>query len=261
VPEAIFTRDGDGFLPTELARGPWDPEALHGGAPAALLTRALEELHRDDGRHLGRLTFEFLRPVPMASLSVHTELLRSGRRAQRLGASLWAGDTEVCRVSALRLAPTPATVDPDLDGARLPAGQSEGRPLLFSLSGRDELSFAASAMEMRFVAGDVSPGPATVWMRLRHPLLAGEQPSPTVRTVAAADFGNGVSAALDFERFVFINPDLTVYLHRAPVGEWVCLDAHTRLGAAGGAVAQSALYDEQGPVGVAVQALVVTNRG
>ena len=35
--EAIFVREGDRFLPTDLARGPWSPEAQHGGAPAALL--------------------------------------------------------------------------------------------------------------------------------------------------------------------------------------------------------------------------------
>ena len=32
----LFERDGTRFVPTQLARGPWSPKALHGGAPAAL---------------------------------------------------------------------------------------------------------------------------------------------------------------------------------------------------------------------------------
>ena len=45
--------------------------------------------------------------------------------------------------------------------------------------------------------------------------------------MAAADFGNGVSRVLDFDRHLFVNTDLTVHLHREPVGEWVLLDART----------------------------------
>jgi hypothetical protein len=34
--------EGGRYEPTEHARGPWDPRALHGGAPAALIARAFE---------------------------------------------------------------------------------------------------------------------------------------------------------------------------------------------------------------------------
>ena len=85
-----------------------------------------------------------------------------------------------------------------------------------------------SAMEYRFVRGGFrEPGPATVWMRMRQPLVAGEEPSPLQRLLAAADSGNGVSATLDLAGYLFINVDLSVHLHRLPVGEWVCLDATT----------------------------------
>ena len=81
-------------------------------------------------------------------------------------------------------------------------------------------------MEVRFVRGGfVEPGPATAWLRMRHPLVAGEEPSPLQRTLIAADVGNGISAALDFRRFVFVNVDLTVHLERMPAGEWICVDA------------------------------------
>ena len=55
-----------------------------------------------------------------------------------------------------------------------------------------------------------------MWTRLTVPVVAGEEPSPLQRTAAAADFGNGVSRILDFESHVFINPDLTVALSRVP---------------------------------------------
>jgi hypothetical protein len=42
---ALFERDCERFVPTPLARGPWDPRALHGGAPSALLAWACE--HHD----------------------------------------------------------------------------------------------------------------------------------------------------------------------------------------------------------------------
>jgi hypothetical protein len=42
--ESIFLTDGELFTPTEHARGPWDPRALHGGAPAALMAAAFERM-------------------------------------------------------------------------------------------------------------------------------------------------------------------------------------------------------------------------
>ncbi len=80
-------------------------------------------------------------------------------------------------------------------------------------------------------------------MRLRHPLLPGEQLTPLARLAATADFGNGVGAALPFERFLFINADLTIHLQRQPRGEWIGLDARTLLHSGGTGLAESVLHD------------------
>ena len=97
-----------------------------------------------------------------------------------------------------------------------------------------------------------------VWMRLRQPLLAGEPRRARSRASRRrADFGNGVSASLPFERFLFINADLHVHLHRQPRGEWIGLDARTLLHAGGTGLAESVLHDLDGPVGRAFQSLVV----
>jgi hypothetical protein len=92
------------------------------------------------------------------------------------------------------------------------------------------------------------------------PLVEGEDPTPLQRTLAAADFGNGVGAALPWGEFVFINTDLTVYLHRHPASEWVCLDATTDVDTHGIGLAHSRLYDERGPIGHSLQALFVDRR-
>ena len=118
-----------------------------------------------------------------------------------------------------------------------------------------------TAMEYRFVRGAFRElGPATVWMRMRQPLVEGEEPSPLQRLLAAADSGNGVSATLDLERHIFINVDLSVHLLRLPEGEWVCLDAVTVPDGAGVGIADSTLHDERGPLGRAVQTLLVRER-
>jgi hypothetical protein len=116
-------------------------------------------------------------------------------------------------------------------------------------------------MEYRFLAGSFRDlGPATVWMRMRHPLVAGEQPTPLQRVLTAADSGNGVSATLDLGRYIFINVDLTVHLHRRPVGEWVCLEAITLPEPNGVGLADTGLHDERGPLGRALQTLLVRER-
>src|SRR4029077_12448173 len=100
---ALFEQDGSRFLPTELARGPWTPEALHGGPPAALLARCAEHVPGGEGTMVTRLTVELLRPVPVSPLAVETRVLRPGRKVQLVGASLHAGDVEVARATALRI--------------------------------------------------------------------------------------------------------------------------------------------------------------
>ena len=85
-------------------------------------------------------------------------------------------------------------------------------------------------------------------------------PSPFQRLAAAGDFGNGISATLSWDDYLFINPDLTLYIEREPVGEWICLESETRIARDGIGVAESVLYDERGRVGRATQALLVAPR-
>ena len=109
-------------------------------------------------------------------------------------------------------------------------------------------------------AASFGKGPARAWFRLALPLVDDEPASPLARAVAAADFGNGISRIVDFERYLFVNTDLTVHLHREPAGEWVLLDARTRLEPHGAGLAHSLLSDERGRLGLAAQSLFVAAR-
>ncbi len=279
--------DGTHFAPTEHARGPWDPGALHGGAPAALMAAAFERLEPGSDLRIARLGFEFLRPVPLAPLKLSMRIVRPGRRVQELAGELSveapaakpaaagaagrdedAGELVICRASALRVRAIPEGV-PTTEPARSIGGADAREtmgtpetcpPLHFALDDSDEPSFALSAMEMRAPGDPRTPGPGRVWMRLRLPLLAGEEPTPLARLAATADFGNGISAVLPFERFLFINADLTIHLHRPPRGEWIGLDARTLLHTGGTGLAESVIHDVDGPVGRAFQTLVVEPR-
>ena len=254
--DAFYELDEDAFVPSELTRGPWDPNAQHAGPPAALLGRAVES----QGMFIGRITIEVLRPIPLAPLRVASEVVRPGRNVELVEAVMTEAGTRadaVARALAWRLR---------IDGgvAALPddpppPGPETGSEQPFFPTGH-EVGYH-TAMDYRFVEGSFTEaGPARVWMRMRQPLVAGEPTSPLTRVLVAADSGNGVSAALDYRRHVFINTELTVHLVREPVAEWVHLDAITHVGPNGVGLSETSLHDEAGRLGRAAQTLLVRRR-
>jgi Thioesterase-like superfamily len=252
---AFYRRDGGTFIPSELTRGPWDPEAQHAGPPSALLGRALEA----DGMLVGRITVEILRPVPLAPLALATRVVRPGRNVELVEATLAepGGRGEIARATAWRLRIADSVAVPG--GEPTPPGPEAGREQPFFPTGQP-VGYH-TAMDYRFVQGAFTePGPARVWMRMRQPLVDGEPTSPLARVLVAADSGNGVSAALDYRRHLFINTELTVHLIREPAAEWVHLDSVTRVGPHGVGIAESVLYDESGRLGRAAQTLLVRPR-
>ena len=257
---AFYVSSGGRFVSSQLTRGPWDPDAQHAGPPTALIGRELERFEGGEGFQLARLTFEILKPVPIEPLTVDVQMVRPGRNVQLLAASLRSAEGEVIRASAWRVARRELELPAGLDRPEgsIP-GPGEGYEEEFFPTG--QAAGYHTAMDYRFVSGRwLEPGPATVWMRMREPLVAGEQPTPLQRVLAAADSGNGVSATLDWSRFLFINVDLTVQLHRLPMGEWICLDAITIPEPDGIGLADTALHDERGPIGRALQTLLVRER-
>jgi len=258
--EALFEPLGGGrFLPGPHTRGPWDPRAQHGGAPAALIAGEIERVEPGADMRVARVTFEFVRPVPLSELRVDTELVRPGRRVQLVAARMWSGDTLVASALALRIRRA-AGVAPEVTGDAVAPPLEGARPqtLVHEPPGA---AFATTAVDIRFAHGGYAePGPAFAWLRLRSAVVSGAAPTPLQRASAAADFGNGLSAALDWGSHVFVNPDLTVHLARDPIGEWIGLDAATTIAQDGTGQAVSVLHDEAGELGRAVQSLYVDTR-
>ena len=255
--EPVFRREGDAFVPIGHARGPWDPGQLHGGAPGALIAEAVQE----EGYLVARLTLDFLGPVPLAPLTVSARTTKPGRSLQVAEAELAADGQIVVRARAVRLRRAHVELPQRPEEGPTPTPPQAGRLDPFPARGGHDEGFHLTAMEIRFVDGtDFGLGPARVWFRLARPLIDDEAASPLARAVAAADFGNGISRIVDFDRYLFVNTDLTVHLHREPAGEWVMLDARTRLESHGAGLAHSILRDEQGPLGLAAQSLFVAER-
>jgi hypothetical protein len=204
-----------------------------------------------------RLTVELTRPVPLGPLEVRAEVVRPGRKIQLVDASLTAGGVEVAKARALRIRTLPVALpvqDPDPPSPLIPSGPYEPS------AGMRRTAFT-QAVELRFVTGSWEEvGPVVMWSRLLAPVVAGEIPSPLQRTAAAADFGNGVSRILSFDTHVFINADLTVALSRVPAGEWIGYNAVSRLSPDGYGQAESQVFDRSGPVGRAIQSLLVEER-
>jgi hypothetical protein len=257
--DALFAKDGAHYVPSEITRGPWSPDALHGGPVSALLAGLAEGLEKPVGLAPARITIELLRPVPLAPLRGAARVLRPGKKVMLAESSLHAGDVEVARATLLfvRTAelPLPAeTIGGTAVLPPLPDTALRTKPIWDA----GLPAYHRDAVEHRVVRGVWGrPGPCTDWIRLRVPVVAGEATTPFQRVAAAADFGNGISGALPFGAWRFINPDLTIHLARLPRGEWVCLDAVTWPEPNGIGLAESELFDESGRIGRSLQTLLL----
>jgi hypothetical protein len=258
--DAFYETDGEVYVATELTRGPWDPGAQHAGPPSALLARAFELMPASERFQIGRITFEILRPVPIATMRIKTQVLRPGRRVQLVEAELSVDGQVLMRATAWRIEIAPVALPPTaIDSTPPPPPPEQGGEAEFFPTEQEHGYH--SAMDVRFVQGGfMELGPATAWLRMRKPLVGGEEPSPLQRVLVAADVGNGISAELDYRRFVFVNVELTVHLERMPAGEWIGVDAVTLAQSTGVATAESVLYDGEGRIGRAAQSLVVSAR-
>jgi hypothetical protein len=260
---AAYEAFGDNsFRASLLTQGPWSAEHQHAGPPSALICRAVERAAAPLGLgHIGRLTVNLLRPLPIGDCAIELRADQAGRSAGHFSGRLSAGGKEIALFTALAQREQDVPTPPETPGHPPPAAIRSAADSPDARFGFGVNFGYARLIENRLAAGDYFRGPCTVWFRLSRPLVAGEDPSPYQRVAVAADSGNGISAALDFSRYVFSNCDLTINLYRRPVGEWICLDSKSWYGGNGCGLAESALYDERGLIGRAAQSLAVRARG
>jgi len=261
--DAAYVDLGAGaFRATRLTVGPWNPDHQHAGPPSALIARAIERAALGEGlTHLARLTVNLMRPAPIGEIRVEVARDYAGRNAGHYSGRLSAEGKEVARFTALMQREEGIEIPRDTPGHPPPAApKPPGQCPAVTMNFVDGSFGYARLVENRLAEGHFFNGPCAAWFRMAHPLVKGEPPSPYQRVAVAADSGNGISAALNFGKYTFINCDLTINLFRRPEGEWICLDSRTLFGANGCGMAESALYDERGMIGRATQSLAVRPR-
>ena len=255
--QCMFVPDGDSFTPTEWAVGPWSKDLLQGSAFGGLMVRALEQ-SAAPGMALARLSFDLWRPVMRERLTPSVTVLREGKRARTVESSLAQGGKPVARCTAVYLKADPALNAAPVDRTPPRLGPDAGRPIP-DVAKRWSPFF--TGVDTRTVEGDLlEPGPAACWFNLERPLVPGEENSPLVHTVSAADLCSGISAVVNLREVTFVNADLTLVFWRTPRAPWILLAAETRVGDQGTGVARGMLSDLDGAFGACEQTLLFERR-
>ena len=257
----VALANGD-YASTDLTRGPWHPDHQHAGPPIALVARCIERAAAAlELTHIARLTANLLRPIPISALAVAVQTEYAGRNVAHFSAQLNAGGKEVARFTAVAQREAPLAIPAGLPGHPLPLAPralEHSPPALFLFASKT--TGYHDLIEGRTADGDPFRAPSAVWFRMRHALVAGEETSGLARVAVAADSGNGISAILDFHRYIFVNSDLTINLLRRAQGDWICIDARTLLGADGGGLAEARIFDTLGLIGRSTQSLAIRLR-
>lgn len=249
-----LSADGDAavFASTDHTRSNWTPEIQHGSPPLALLTKAIEEL-LPPGMRIGRTTLDILGAIPVSAVRVRARVNRPGGRISLLSAEMIA-DRPVARVSAWALA-TSDTRDAATD--RFPP-LVEGETAPLALHWKDAGGYIESIQWRPQYEPDGSA--AVYWLTPLVGLVDDEPTTALQRLTMVVDSANGVGAAIDPERFVFMNTDTAVHLHRLPTGADFALRARGSIGPDGVGVTTAELFDRDGFVGTSAQTLLVQRR-
>jgi hypothetical protein len=255
---AIYRIDGNRAETSPNAAGPWDATMQHGSAPAALVTWAAEAIPTAVPMQIVRVSIDLMRPVPVAPLSIETEVLREGRKIQLCAIRLLANNVGVVRATVLKVRADSLPLPADITDAAIDVPPPDQGTPMEPRFARNPFMSGLSVSAVR--GGFLHIGPAAIWYRVDRLIVEGAAISQMMRAVVAADFCNGTSSVLDFDKWTFLNADLTVSLARAPVGDWILLNAETWVGPDGAGIAAGRLGDVKGYFGRAVQSLVIEKR-
>lgn len=260
--ERSFFTFADGiYTPTELARSGWSASMINGPAIVAALARGLETGHHHADFQPARLTVDLFTPVRPVPLTVHTTVVRAGKRILVVDAVLTehGGDSAVARASLVQLRQTEEppgriwrpdrefTVPPQYSADPLPPG---GGPLFDSDRSPEHWTGAKSAHQ--------DSSRKRSW---RHPfdVVAEETSTPFQKAAILAEatslITNWGSAGIGF-----INADLTVNLSRLPVSDDLGIEADSQSSTAGVGVGVATLFDRRGVFGIGT-IVAVSNAG
>jgi hypothetical protein len=259
---AYYLPDGaDSVVPTILTQGPWSPKAQHGGPVCALLAWAAEGMPTLVPMQLARITVDLWREVPLRPLRIERSLRREGKRLQAVDVSLFDGEVEVAHAEALRIRRDDTNVPEVLEHPLRPSTEPPTPPSrngsLFTGPAADRIGFIRSLDAHRVVGQPGDGTPAVLWVRMRQPLVAGQDTPPSARAAFASDFASALAAYLDITVWSYINPDVNLHLLREPSSDWIAVDGTTWVGAEGIGHGRATIYDLEGMVGSASASQVV----
>jgi len=249
------------FESTDGTRSNWDPDIQHGSPPLALLTKAIEELAGATSGHptlrIARLGLDILGAIPVAPVRVHAWVSRPGSRIAMMTAEMSAAsrlDRAVARVTAWLMAPSD-THDVTVDRYP-PLVEGEPDPVQHDWVGAPGYLQTVSWRRQTAADGDA----AVVWLSPLVALVDDEPTTPIQRLAMVVDCANGAGATLDPGRFLFMNTDTVVHLHRVPTGSDFALRARASIGPDGIGETSAEIFDRQGFIGTSAQALLVQRR-
>ena len=244
---SLFVRDGQRFVPTEHSRGPWTPEHVHGGPVAALLAHQVEQLVADPEFQLVRLTVDLFRRVPVEALEISTAVARAGRRIQVVESTVAANGLLLGRSTSLLIRRTPTDSHVAYDAPNVLPPPPEAFAAEAPRAGQQGGYFPM--VEFRFMTSRTASEPHMAWTHIPLPLLPDVPLSAPVRAAGTADFANFLGNLAHDDGTAFINADITLHLHRDPVGEWICVAVASRRSVEGVAIVDAAFLDRTGPFG------------
>jgi hypothetical protein len=263
VIECLYRRLGaDGgfqtFESTDGTRSNWDPEIQHGSPPLALMTKLIEELAADSGLRVGRLTLDILGAIPVTTVRARAWVERPGSRISMMAAEMVAPrpdgtERAVARVTAWLLA-TSDTADAATD--RYPP-IVEGEPVPMPRNWDTSGFLRTVSWRTQPTAEDESN---VVWLSPLVSLVDSEPTTELQRLAMVVDCANGAGAALDPEKFVFMNTDTAVHIHRLPLGNDFAVRSRGSIGPDGIGATTADVFDRQGFIGTVAQTLLVQRR-
>jgi hypothetical protein len=257
-PEAYYLPRGSGrYEPTRATESPWDRTAQHGGPPAALLARVIDETTERPLR-IGRISVDILGPIPLREAVVEVSVIKPGRLVRLTEARMLVDGRTAVTARTWHVA---AGDHPPAAGEKQAAPPPLPRPSAQRFyPGLDDWGYGRS-VEWRFTSGSFdSLGAADVWARVRLPLVAGAALTGQDRALILADSANGLSLSLPLTRWFSIPPAMTATLLRPPAGKWVHLACRTHLADDGVGLARADLSDPDGLIGEVAQPLLVQKR-
>ncbi|MEY4238970.1 MAG: hypothetical protein RL339_1571 [Pseudomonadota bacterium] len=239
LPPCYYEAEGAVFVPTALARSPWDGKAIAGGPVSALLASCAEEAALESDFEIARFQVDIFGKVPHQSLTHAIAVLRDGRQTKLHRITLLADDKPVAQAHVLRVRRMETPV--------FPVSHDYPAPHNVPIQEGPRGARMGGAITLRrIIGGPGIPGRGVSWLAMEGEIIGGRQPSNFVKACLFADFGNGFGNATDAGEWSYANLDITIQFLRMPVGDWFLLDAETHMAGNGHGTARNVFADEHG---------------